>query len=130
MQDLKTKLKRQIEIVGLCISQNNPMSLKTFDLADYYGVDEITIKRDLSELRAGGIDIHSQKQRGVCLFNAIEDEKLRDIIQHYSALCFSDNVVEKSTALMVNKLREQSLSNIVLLQLGIDRHVSVMIDYE
>ena len=61
---------------------------------------------------------------------AHEDEKLRDIIQHYSALCFSDNVVEKSTALMVNKLREQSLSNIVLLQLGIDRHVSVVIDYE
>lgn len=130
MQDLKSKLKRQIEIVGLCLSQNNPMPLKTFDLADYFGVDEITIKRDLNDLRAGGVDIHSQKQRGVCLFSSLDDTKLRDIIQQYSALCFSDNVVEKSTALLVNKLREQSLSNIVLLQLSIDRHLCVVIDYE
>jgi predicted DNA-binding transcriptional regulator YafY len=45
-------------------------------------------------------------------------------------LCFSDNVVEKSTALLVNKLREQSLSNIVLLQLSIDKNMRVQIDYE
>jgi predicted DNA-binding transcriptional regulator YafY len=130
MNDLKNKLRRQIEIVGICLSQNYPHPLKTFDLADYFNVEELTIKRDLQDLRSSGIDIHSTKKQGVGLNNVLGENKLRELIHQYSALCYSDKFVEKSTLLFVNRLGAKALANMVTLQFCIDNYHAARIDYE
>jgi predicted DNA-binding transcriptional regulator YafY len=130
MQDLKTKLKRQIEILGIIISQNYGHYLKTFDLADMFGVEELTIKRDLQDLRASGIAIHSEKKRGVSIFGVLNEKKLRELIQQYYALTGADSIVEKSTSLLVKRLGEKALANMITLQKCIEEHKTARIDYE
>ncbi len=130
MLDLKNKFKRQIEILGICLSMKYEGKLNTFDLAEMFGVEELTIKRDLKELRDNGIDIHSVKGKGLCLFTNINDSKLCELIRQYSALNAADSYVEKSTSLFVTKLKEKSLANMVMLQLCIDNKKTAIIDYE
>jgi predicted DNA-binding transcriptional regulator YafY len=124
------KLKRQIEILGLCLSQNHPQPLKTFDLADIFSVEELTIKRDLQDLRSAGIEIHSEKRKGVCIAGVLARNKLIELIHQYSAVSFTDDVAEKSTSLLVNKLGEKSLANMVVLQICIESNHTAVIDYE
>jgi predicted DNA-binding transcriptional regulator YafY len=104
--------------------------MRTYDLAELFTVDEITIKRDLQELRSTGIDIHSEKNRGVRLSQALSENKLRTLIQQYAVLNLADNFVEKSTNLLVSRLGEKSLANIVTLQICLERNYSARIDYE
>jgi len=130
MQDFKTKFKRQIEILGICLSQNYSSPLKTFDLADMFGVEELTIKRDLQDLRSSGIDIHSEKKYGVRLAHELSEQKIRELIQQYSVLNAPDKHIEKSTGLLVNRLGEKALANIVTLQMCIEKDVLARIDYE
>ena len=130
MQELRNKLKRQIEILGICLSQNYEYPLKTFDLADMFNVEELTIKRDLQDIRSFGIDIHSTKKKGICLSNKMDESKLRELIHQYSALCYTESYVEKSTSLMVKRLGEKALSNMVTLQICIDKTLTAQIDYE
>ena len=63
MFDFQSKFKRQIEILGLCLSEETKKPIITFDLAEYFQVEELTIKRDLQDLRSYGIDIHSHKEQ-------------------------------------------------------------------
>jgi len=130
MLDLKNKLKRQIEILGIILSQNYDSPLKTFDLAEIFGVEELTIKRDLQDLRSEGINIHSEKKHGVILYGILYEKKIRKLIQQYSTLCIADSIVEKSTALLVSRLREKALANLVTLQICIEKNLTAVIDYE
>lgn len=130
MTDIKSKLKRQIEILGITLSQNFPSPLRTFDLADIFNVEELTIKRDLQDIRASGIDMHSEKKKGVCVTGNLEEQKLRELIQQYSALSYSEGYVEKATTLFVKRLREKALANMVTLQMCIDTCREAIIDYE
>ena len=123
-------MKRQLEIVGICLSQNYPGHLSTFDLADMFGVEELTIKRDLKDLRSEGIDIHSVRGKGVRLTSNLTDERLRELIQQYTALAISFEAVDKSTGLMVNRLSEKALANIIILEMCIETRTRVLIDYE
>ena len=95
-----------------------------------FGVEELTVKRDLRELRENGIDIHSVKGKGLGLFSKVTDSKLRELIKQYSALNTSDTFVDKSTNLFVTKLKEKSLANMVILQMCIDNKKTALIDYE
>jgi predicted DNA-binding transcriptional regulator YafY len=130
MSEFRNKLKRQLEIVGICLSQNYPGHLSTFDLADMFGVEELTIKRDLKDLRSEGIDIHSVRGRGVRLTSNLNDEKLRELIQQYTALAISYEAVDKSTGLMVNRLSEKALANMIILEMCIESRTRALIDYE
>ncbi|MFI5145139.1 MAG: helix-turn-helix transcriptional regulator [Ignavibacteria bacterium] len=130
MLESTNKLKRQIEILGLCLSQNHPQPLKTFDLADIFSVEELTIKRDLQELRTSGVEIHSEKRKGVCVTGVLARNKLVELIHQYSAVSFTDDIAEKSTSLLVNKLGEKSLANMVVLQLCVETCHTAVIDYE
>lgn len=76
MFDFQTKFKRQIEILGLCLSEEIVKPLRTFDLADYFKVEELTIKRDLQDLRSYGIDIHSDKNLVFVSFQNYQQKKL------------------------------------------------------
>ena len=130
MSEFRNKFKRQLEIVGICLSQNYPGNLNTFDLADLFGVEELTIKRDLKDLRGEGIDIHSVRGKGICLSSNLSDEKLKELIQQYTALAISFEAVDKSTGMMVHRLREKALANLITLEMCIESHTRVLIDYE
>lgn len=130
MSEFRNKLKRQLEIVGICLSQNYPDHLSTFDLADMFGVEELTIKRDLKDLRGEGIDIHSVRGKGVRLTSNLSDEKLRELIQQYTAVAISYETVDKSTGLMVNRLSDKALANLIVIQMCIEAHKKILIDYE
>lgn len=129
MIDFKTKFKRQIEILGICMSsQYSGYSIMEF--AELFGVEELTIKRDMNDLRASGIAIHSTRGRGVGLEKRPPMDKIRELIKQYSALNTSETFVEKSTALLVSRLKEEALANMVVLQMCIDKNLMAVIDYE
>ena len=130
MQDIRHKLKRQLEVLGIILSQNYPGLIRTNDLAEMFSVEELTIMRDLQQLRSFGVDIHSTKLHGICITGKIEETKLQEMIQQYSSLCISPAFVEKSTSLLVNRLGEKSLANLVVLQLALEHNRVVQIDYE
>ena len=104
MFDFKIKFKRQIEILGLCLSKSYE-GMSVSDLADKFSVEELTIKRDLNDLRASGIAIHSQKGFGIVVDKKPPAEKIRELIKQYGALITSGGFVEKSTALLVTRLK-------------------------
>jgi len=127
--DFQSKFKRQIEILGLCLSEETKKPIITFDLAEYFQVEELTIKRDLQDLRSYGIDIHSHKRTGLCLETELPKEKIVDIILHYVGLNHNDYALDRSTSLLVEKKGSSALSNLVLLQLCIDNTEVAKIDY-
>lgn len=127
MLELQTKIKRQIEILGIAIE--NPEALKPVDLSEHYGCEELTIKRDLQELRGYGFDLHSEKKRGVRLGAQLDPKQLKELIVQYIGLSNSDYAIDRATSLMVKKLREKALSNVVTLQRCIDQNLIARIDY-
>ena len=129
MLDFKIKFKRQIEILGLCLGQNYK-GMILIDFAQLFKVEELTIKRDLNDLRQSGILIHSAKGRGVRVDKKPSPEKIRELIKQYSALISSCSFVEKSTALLVTRLKAEALANMVVLQMCIDTNTMAVIDYE
>ncbi|MFN3694330.1 MAG: helix-turn-helix transcriptional regulator [Ignavibacterium sp.] len=129
MFDFQTKFKRQIEILGICLSEDTHRPIRTFDLAELFGVEELTIKRDLNELRSYGIDIHSTKKEGICIHSKLPNQRLVDIILDYTSLNHNDYALDKSTSLLVEKLGANALSLMVMLQLCIDKEEIAIIDY-
>jgi len=129
MQELESKLKRQIEILGVILSQNY-YALKTEALAEMFGVEGLTIKRDMQELRSAGIDIHSEKRRGVCVGKIIDTKKLKEYVGYFSALCNAGSMPSRATSLLLKKLSEKGLANMVMLQLCIEKQKWAVIDYE
>lgn len=129
MLDFRIKFKRQIEILGICLAQNYDYKTVS-DLAELFSVEELTIKRDLNDLRTAGLMIHSAKGKGVIVDKKPSSEKIRELIKQYSALISSGSFVEKSTALLVTRLKEEALANMVTLQMCIDKSQMAIIDYE
>ncbi len=128
MLELQTKIKRQIEILGIAV--DNPLGWKPVDLSELYGCEELTIKRDLQELRSYGFDLHSEKKRGVRLGTPLDTTQIKELLVQYIGLSNSDYAIDRATTLMVKKLREKSLSNIVSLQRCIDLNLVASIDYQ
>ncbi len=126
MLDLN-KIKRQIEIVGLCV--DNAEVLRPVDLAVLYNCEELTIKRDLQDLRSSGIPIHSTKSKGLHVDGGLNAAEIKQLIIQYIGIANSQNVYDKATNLVVKKLQERSLSLFVTLQRSIERRTAVRIDY-
>ena len=126
MFEVREKLKRQIEILGLCL--DNPI-YKTFDLTELFKVEELTIKRDLKDLRSIGIDIHSRKNEGVCLSHDIDKKLLVEMIRHYMEISNISKTIDKATELIVERQSQNALKIIVNLQICIDNCQIAYIDY-
>lgn len=127
MLALQTKIKRQIEIIGLCIEAKEP--LRAVDLSELFGCEELTIKRDLNELRSYGIAIHSSKRKGIYLDAKLDAQKLKALIMQYLGLCTSEHTLDKATALMIRRHDVKALSNVVKLQRCIESRTLAVIDY-
>ncbi|MBL0177206.1 MAG: WYL domain-containing protein [Ignavibacteria bacterium] len=128
MLEQLTKFKRQIEILGLCSEPRRCYTIA--DLAEMYQCEDLTIKRDLHELRTVGIDIHSDRRAGVRLATQLDMKRVKEVISQYLSLAASDSAVDKATAVMVKRLRGTALTLVVTLQRSIDCRTIAVIDYE
>lgn len=127
MLEIESKLKRQLEITGLSIG--NEEALRPVDLSELYACEELTIKRDLSDLRAGGIDIHSHRAGGVRLDTPLSERRLKELTAQYLSLCTAQRGVDNAVGLMVQRRGAQALRTAVLLQRCIERKFLAEIDY-
>jgi len=102
MNHFKEKIRRLAEIVALVIGKPDnfagKLRLDVPELACIFGVDEITIKRDLNCLRALGVDIHSVRNKGILIDQPPADSVLRKIFLEYIALS-TEEVNLKASAL-------------------------------
>jgi predicted DNA-binding transcriptional regulator YafY len=128
MLGIQTNLKRKIELLGLAL--DNTEGLRVDDFAIFFERDIPTIKRDLKDLRSEGIDIHSERSRGLQIGHDIDANLLRRIIIQYMGLCTAEGGVDRATRLMVKKVRRHSLSNLVRLQQCIEQRKVVRMDYQ
>jgi predicted DNA-binding transcriptional regulator YafY len=127
MSNLRDKLKRQTEILGLCLE--NPRSLTRADLEAEFERDSPTITRDLRELRELGIDIHSTKH-GVEICSKVSAETLRELIVQYIGMSHSSVTYDRATAYLIRRQRDRALIHIVMLQRSIEFGRMAVIDYE
>ncbi len=128
MSDIRDKIKRQIEILGIAIE--NPEKYKIVDLEVMFNCNGATIKRDLKDLRALGIDIHSVSRRGVRVENKITPEVLNGFINDYILLNNSSINIEKSTHFLVTSRKEAALSTVTMIQYCIDKNLIAKILYK
>ncbi len=128
MLEVQTKVKRQIEMLGLAVA--NAERLKDADFAVMFDRDIPTIKRDMQELRSLGIPIHSEKKRGVCLDGKIEPRLMRELLLQYIGICNSTSGFDKATTLLVKKQRHQALKIVVTLQRCIESNTIALVDYQ
>lgn len=128
MLEVQTKVKRQIEMLGLAIL--NTEGLKDADFAVIFGRDIPTIKRDMQELRGLGIPIHSEKKKGVCLEGKIEPRLLRELLLQYIGICNSTSGIDRATTLLVKKQSLRALGVVVTLQRCIDSTTVAIVDYQ
>jgi predicted DNA-binding transcriptional regulator YafY len=129
MNNLQSKLKRQIEIIGLCVCDGRTVSYSQADLASMFGVDEVTIKRDLKDLRFIGIPISSYKRGGVKITGGLNKGQTRELMLNYVGLCYAGNIFDKSTALLIEKQNHNSIGNFVQLQLCVENNLMAKIVY-
>jgi predicted DNA-binding transcriptional regulator YafY len=127
MHDLE-KFKRQIEIVGLCSGSRDV--LRPVDLAEAYACEELTIKRDLRELRGSGVDIHSTRSAGIGLASPLPAPMLRSLLGRYLGMCTSTEAIDKATALLARSRRFEALRVAVLLQRAAEQSTVLLADYE
>jgi predicted DNA-binding transcriptional regulator YafY len=128
MLDIQTNLKRKIELLGLAL--DNQEGNRDADYAIVFDRDIPTIKRDMQELRSYGIDIHSERGKGVRVGRDIEPKILRELIIHYMGLCSAESGADRATRLMVKKVRARSLTTLVKLQQCIEKRKVARIDYQ
>jgi len=128
MKDLKLKIKRQTEILGLVLAY--PGRYQLFDFEEMYGVNDLTIKRDLQELRSFGIDIHSEGKKGINITSLIPNEILKSIIPQYIGIAVNQNSFDQATSLFISKLGSKSISILTQLQICIDQNYLVKIMYQ
>jgi len=128
MLELQTKVKRQIEILGLALS--NTEGWNDADFAVIFDRDVPTIKRDMKELRGLGIDLHSEKRKGICVSGHIDAKLLRELVTQFIGICNSASGIDRATALLVKKQKEKALSHVVTLQRCIDDTTVALLDYQ
>jgi len=128
VKDLKVKIKRQTEILGLVLA--NPGKYQLYDFEEMYSVNDLTIKRDLQELRSFGIDIHSEGRKGINISAKIPSETLKAIIPQYIGIAVHQSSYDKATNLFVTKLGSKSLSILTQLQICIDQNFQIKIVYQ
>ncbi len=127
MKDLRLKLKRQTEMIGLVLA--NPTKYKIGDFEIIFDVQISTIKRDLQEIRSWGIDIHSSVKYGLEISSKISNEILKELLPQYMSIAVSKSSHDSAIALMLKKLKDKSIEYIVLLQLSIEKNHKVRIKY-
>jgi len=117
MSNIIKSTRRQIEILSLVAENHGKLS--PVDLEDRFKIGKATLERDLQQLRAWGVDIHSVKGR-LRLSGSISEDKLVELLSLYIAYSSSESVFQKSLRLLCKQLGEKALSTFVLINRGIN----------
>lgn len=121
------KIKRQIEIVSEILESKKINSL--IDFSEKYDVDEVTIKRDLQDLRAQGIAIHSSKKKGIEINSQLSDEQLSNLFLQYISIIQTNCFIQKSASTLIATYKYDALINLTKLQKAVDNSIITRIDY-
>lgn len=127
MSDLKSNLKRQIEILGLVLT--NPGKYSIGDFQCLFDCSDITIKRDLRLLRKEGIDIHSTPKKGIIVFNKITQKILQQLLEDYVLLCHMEGTINKAVTYLINQKNEMAVSLITTIQWCIENNFQLEFEY-
>ncbi len=128
MKDLKIRIKRQTEILGLVLAYPGKYTL--YDFEEMYDVNDLTIKRDLQELRSFGIDIHSEGKKGINITSRIPNDILKAFIPQYIGIAVNQSSYDQATNLFISKLGPKSISTLTQLQICIDQSFMAKILYQ
>lgn len=121
------KTKRQIEILADCLEQKK--TITTPELAFGYNVEELTIKRDLQDLRSIGINIHSTRKEGVKVEGELAPGIISELLVRYTSINHTNTYLNRSAELLVSKFNYWALVNITKIQHCIDKNLVAKIDY-
>lgn len=120
-------LKRQIEILAYFCTKGDSENCFDYDLADKYSVSEITIRRDLNELRSKGIPINSLHGRGIEITGKIPKQILSDLIIKYIAHFNSEIIVSRAFDYLL-KNGMQAINIISELNSAIENNTYVLLE--
>jgi predicted DNA-binding transcriptional regulator YafY len=123
----RNRIKRQIELLGLVIAE--PCRYKVLDLELYFNCTQITVKRDLRELRSLGIDIHSLPRKGIRVDGEIRHEIIMDLLAQYVITSGIDTFYQRSLHFFTEKYKNRSIPNFTKIQTSIEDNLEIEIEY-
>ena len=112
------KAKRQFEIIGYALEK--PKRFSVGYLADKYRVEDITIMRDLTDLRSAGINIHSVNNQGVEIKGDLNPETIITMIHEYIGLSYTQAPYRAATEYLVSNRGPNAVIILTAIQRAID----------
>jgi predicted DNA-binding transcriptional regulator YafY len=128
MKDLRSKIKRQTELLGLVL--NEPAKYLIPDLAMEYEIDDLTIKRDMMDFRSSGIGIHSRSKKGISIDGELPDGVIKPILESYIGTTIYSKSFDRATQSLTKKIGSKAIVIMSYLQRGIDSNKKVIISYK
>ncbi|MFZ4589392.1 MAG: helix-turn-helix transcriptional regulator [Ignavibacteria bacterium] len=104
-------LKRQIEMLSMFYPNNKIKDCRVLDLAEKYRVAEVTINRDLNDLRSMGIPINSVYGKGIQITGHVDQKTVADLIVKYIAFYHSDVIIQDA---LFNSLNQSNVTHIFI----------------
>ncbi|MFZ4589401.1 MAG: WYL domain-containing protein [Ignavibacteria bacterium] len=125
-----TALKRQIEILSMFYPTRQVQECTLLDLAEKYKVAEVTINRDLKDLRSMGIPINSIYGKGIGISGHVNPNIISELLVKYIAIFHSDIVIDGSLYEIISKNNISRVYSLSRITSAIDRKELVLIKYK
>ncbi|MFZ4589356.1 MAG: helix-turn-helix transcriptional regulator [Ignavibacteria bacterium] len=103
--------KRQIEMLSIFYPYNKVRDCSVLDLAEKYRVAEVTINRDMKDLRSMGIPINSVYGKGIEITGKVDQKIISELIVKYIAMYHSDVIVQNT---LFNAVNENNISHVFI----------------
>jgi hypothetical protein len=123
------KSKRQTEILALCLSKSPDEKISISDMSFCFGVEELTIKRDLCYLRSLGLDIHSSKKDGLAIYRKADKSIIQSLFYEYALLKSVESNHELSPALFTILKDYKSSLKFVVLQYCMSKKIKIKVKF-
>lgn len=104
-----TALKRQLEILSMFYPKTQVYECTLLDLAEKYKVAEVTINRDLKDLRSMGIPINSIYGKGIGISGKVNPNIISELLVKYIAIFHSDIIIDGS---LYEMLKDNDISKV------------------
>jgi len=103
--------KRQIEMLSIFYPYNKIKDCSVLDLAEKYRVAEVTISRDMKDLRSMGIPINSVYGKGIEITGKVDYNTVANLIIKYIAMYHSDVVIQDT---LMNAVRDNNINYVIV----------------
>jgi len=103
--------KRQIEMLSIFYPYNKIKDCSVLDLAEKYRVAEVTINRDMKDLRSMGIPINSVYGKGIEITGKVDYNTVANLIIKYIAMYHSDVVIQNT---LMNAVRDNNINYVIV----------------